>query len=183
MGIVVTWLGKPRAMKALQAARELLSDVTPLKTDCGRLCDGACCQSDESGENGMLLFPYEDRLYRKPIPGFDYRLVPDSTVVKGGFRLVCEGQCPREHRPLACRLFPLRLRIVFQEDGNAVIAKPEIDPRAWVCCPLPEQGRLNAFHADFVTAVEEAGTLLAQNLFQLEFLTREQDVLDEMRRL
>ena len=31
---------------AVLAARELLESLTPLKTDCGRLCQGACCQGD-----------------------------------------------------------------------------------------------------------------------------------------
>ena len=49
------------AITAVKAARELLKDLTPLKTDCGRLCQGACCQGDEG--TGMLLFPGEDALY------------------------------------------------------------------------------------------------------------------------
>ena len=27
----------------LRDARSVLQEVTPLKTDCGRLCGGACC--------------------------------------------------------------------------------------------------------------------------------------------
>ena len=33
---------------AVRAARELLESLTPLKTDCGRLCEGACCKGDET---------------------------------------------------------------------------------------------------------------------------------------
>ena len=35
------------AYEAVSAARALLQNLTPLKTDCGRLCQGACCQGDE----------------------------------------------------------------------------------------------------------------------------------------
>ena len=51
------------ALEAVIRARDLLSDVTPLKTDCGRICGGACCQPDEDGQGGMLLFPGEEGLY------------------------------------------------------------------------------------------------------------------------
>ena len=38
----------------------LLDDVTPLKADCGALCDGACCKGDDAG---MYLFPHEEVMY------------------------------------------------------------------------------------------------------------------------
>ena len=47
----------------LQAAREKLKSVTPLKKDCGRVCGAACCRSPEGEETGMLLFPGEEELY------------------------------------------------------------------------------------------------------------------------
>ncbi len=148
-----------RALPVLRAARTLLEAETPLRGDCGRLCGGACCRADETGENGMLLYPFEDRLYRTPIEGFAYRLVPDDTLYHGGFRLVCEGSCPRAHRPLACRLFPLRVRL--QPNAAGVPGcKAELDPRSWAVCPLPEEGGLRAMRADFIAAVENAGTLL-----------------------
>jgi len=49
------------AITAVCAARKLLETLTPLKTDCGRLCAGACRQGDE--KTGMLLFPGEEALY------------------------------------------------------------------------------------------------------------------------
>ena len=45
---------------AVLTARALLSNLTPLKSDCGRLCGGACCQGDDA--TGMLLFPGEEAL-------------------------------------------------------------------------------------------------------------------------
>ena len=183
VGIFMYWMGKPGAMKALRAARELLETATPLKTDCGRLCDKSCCQSDETGENGMVLFPYEERFYRKAMEDFPLRLIPDGSVVKGGVRLVCEGHCPRERRPLACRLFPLRLRVSFGESGTCPTAIPEIDPRSRVLCPLAEQARLNAMDPAFIAAANAAGVLLVKNIFHLEFLVREQALLDNDLRL
>ena len=33
---------------ALEKARELLENVTPLKTDCGKVCGGRCCRPLEA---------------------------------------------------------------------------------------------------------------------------------------
>ena len=181
MGLIMKALGRPGARKALEAARAETETLTPLKMNCGRLCGGACCQDDESGQNGMLLFPYEETFYAKPIPGFAFRLLPDDTLVKGGKRLVCRGSCPREHRPLACRLFPLRVRV--EGDGDQAHAVAELDPRAWAVCPLLEKGGLRAMSGDFIAAVERAGNCLIGNVDMLEALYREQSMLDEMRRL
>ncbi len=168
---------KEEALRTLQEARELLRDVTPLKKNCGRLCDAACCQSDESGENGMLLFPYEEELYRQPMEGFPFHLVADDTLFKGGKRLVCEGICQRDQRPLACRLFPLRIRVAEET------ATPEIDPRGWWCCPLLEQGGMRAMSSDFIEAVRKAGQCLMQNPDQLAALESEQRLMDELTSL
>lgn len=181
MGMVMKWLGRPGAVRALGRARTLLENSTPLKTDCGKLCGGACCQSDDTGDNGMLLFPYEEAFYWKPIPGFPFRLLPDDTLVRDGFRLVCEGSCPRIYRPLACRLFPLRIRMVCDPLGEDTQAVAEIDPRAWAVCPLPEEGGLRALSPAFVEAVEQAGNALLSNVYLLEALHNEQRLLDEMR--
>ena len=183
MGKVLQWLDAPFVLRRLMAARQSLADATPLTRDCGSLCGAACCQPEESGDNGMLLLPFEERLYQKPIDGFSYELRPDDTLYKGGWRLVCDGQCPREHRPFACRVFPLRIRIVDagQEDETSVQA--EVDPRAWACCPLPEEGGLRAVRADFIAAVEAAGHLLTGNAYLLEALLNEQRMLDDTRKL
>ena len=44
-------------LEAVKQARDLLERVTPLRRDCGGVCGAACCQSDEDGQGGMLLFP------------------------------------------------------------------------------------------------------------------------------
>ncbi len=86
------------------AARELLNSLTPLKRDCGRSCGAACCQSDEDGQGGMLLFPGEETLYAS-LPE-SWSILPDSAVIPEGRILVCDGRCDRSARPLSCRLFP-----------------------------------------------------------------------------
>ena len=56
MAIIMRLLGRRRAVRALEAARAAMGDLTPLKRDCGRLCGAACCQPDETGLNGCLLY-------------------------------------------------------------------------------------------------------------------------------
>lgn len=99
MPVIMKLLSRRGALRALENARKALGDATPLKRDCGRLCGAACCQPDETGLNGMLLFPFEETYYRRPIEGFPFRLVDDDTLFKGGKRLVCEGTCPRDTGP------------------------------------------------------------------------------------
>lgn len=132
---------------AVQKARALLESVTPLKSDCGRLCAGACCQGDE--ETGMLLFPGEAALYE----GCSFaRILPAHFSLGGGpvSLFVCSGHCPREQRPLACRLFPLFLR--FGEGGETRV---RLDPRAQSVCPLCGYG-LSALDPAFVSAARGA---------------------------
>ena len=183
MGKLMSALAAPFALRRLRAARALLAQETPLKADCGRLCGCACCQPDETGENGMLLFPFEDRLYRRPIEGFAFTMVDDDRLFKGGKRLICQGSCPREHRPLACRMFPLRMHLTVDDAQATAHVTAELDPRAWAICPLLEAGGLRAMRREFAQAVEAAGNLLCANVYMLEALDNEQRQLDETRRL
>lgn len=183
MPVLMNLLTLPGDVRALREARARLENETPMRGDCGRLCERACCQPDESGQNGMPLFPHEDWFYRKPIEGFPFRLLPDDALQKRGKRLVCEGACPREHRPLVCRMFPLRARVQAEDGGRLVRAVAELDPRAWAVCPLLERGGMRAMRADFAQAVEEAGAALCGRANLLEALYREQATLDERDKL
>lgn len=151
-------------------ARTILEAVTPLRTDCGRLCGAACCESLEGEETGMLLFPGEEALYPQE------KLIRDAA---GRTVLVCDGVCRREERPLSCRLFPLLP--VLRKQGIAV----EADARAGAVCPLSREG-LDSFSPAFTEAVAEAGKCLAEDeacRCFLQALTGEQDELNELRRL
>ncbi len=139
---------------AVLAARELLQNLTPLKTDCGRLCQAACCQGDEA--TGMLLFPGEETLY----DGCAFAKVLLLDYVLGGTQarlLVCKGRCERENRPLACRLFPLFLK--FKEDGAT---KLRMDVRAKSVCPLTDYG-IKSLDPEFKQAARRAYDLLLED--------------------
>ena len=135
------------AITAVMSARDMLNTLTPLKTDCGRLCGGACCQGDSG--TGMLLFPGEEALYERC--GFA-RVIPASFTLGGQTArlLVCDGHCPRDERPLACRLFPLFL--AFLKSGGT---KVRLDRRAAHVCPLLDYGVIG-LDAAFVDAARRA---------------------------
>ena len=139
---------------AVLAARELLNHLTPLKTDCGRLCQGACCQGDEA--TGMLLFPGEEALYENCAFA---RVVPTGFSLGGtpAQLLVCDGRCDRKNRPLACRLFPLFLK--FREDQTPVL---RMDARARAVCPLTDYG-MKALDPEFRQAARRAYDLLLED--------------------
>ena len=142
------------ALDAVLAARNMLDALTPLKTDCGRLCGGACCQGDE--QTGMLLFPGEDALYAEC--GFARVLDADFSLGSESARLlVCHGTCPRAERPLACRLFPLFLR--FDAQGGTRVV---LDPRARAVCPLTDYG-MKALDPEFKQAARRAYDLLLED--------------------
>lgn len=143
-----------KSTSAILRARALLASVTPLKNDCGRLCGGACCQGDEG--TGMLLFPGEAALYEGC--GFGRILTTDFAL--GGEKallFVCRGACPREMRPLSCRLFPLFLRL--SEDGSSRV---RLDPRARALCPLCGYG-ISALDPAFLRAAREAYDVLLED--------------------
>ena len=158
-------------MSILEEARALLSQLTPLKSDCGRVCGARCCQSLEGEETGMLLFPEEEDFYEDKD---GWRIVPAGRELL----LICPGECDRGDRPLACRMFPLIP--IPTEEGIAV----RTDERSRAVCPLARQGKKGMDPA-FVDAVRRAGEILLQDDQQKAFLLRlaeEQQELKELRR-
>ncbi|MBR6525309.1 MAG: hypothetical protein IKT57_05005 [Clostridia bacterium] len=137
------------APDAVKAAREILAGKTPMKGDCGRICGAVCCSPDETGKGGMLLFPGEEGLY-DPLPE-GFCILPDDSVILGGYLLTCEGYCDRELRPLSCMFFPLRP--TFKGDVR-------IDRRGLSTCPLAEYG-VNGLDSEYVKAAREAANVLA----------------------
>ena len=156
--------------ESLKRARAILEDLTPLKSDCGLICQGACCRPMEGETTGMLLFPGEEKYYESR-DGYHMTKTDQGTL------LICSGRCNRADRPLSCRLMPLIP--VIRGDGIKVAT----DLRARPVCPLARQGK-DALDPAFVAAVREVGRILAQDETQLAFLinlTRQQDELKALR--
>ena len=143
---------------ALFAARLLLENITPMKRDCGKICDAACCRAPEGETAGMLLFPGEEEAYRGR-EGWRIERGADGPLV------VCPGACDRAERPLACRIFPL---VPVRKDGE-IRAVTDLGARG--VCPLARQGK-SALDPAFTEAVRKAGELLDKSPEQAAFLDR-----------
>jgi hypothetical protein len=141
--------------KEIERARELVENLTPLKADCGLTCGAACCQADEDGQGGVTLFPGEADLYE----GADW------AKIDGGV-LTCGGRCPRELRPLGCRIFPLT---PARKASGALSLR--VDRRAFAMCPLAPHG-IRALDPAFVSAVLQALSIIDENTEGREFLDR-----------
>lgn len=146
------------AWQCVLRAREIMENITPLKTDCGKCCGAACCAPDEDGQGGMVLFPGEEALYRELPEGMTISAY--DAIVPGMQLLTCSGACDRHLRPLSCMLFPLT-PVVVEKDGKAGL-KVMVDPRAFSVCPLCEGG-VRGMDAQFVDSVRKAGLALCQN--------------------
>ncbi len=145
----------------LERAKEAIGELTPLYMDCGRLCDGECCKTDEDGKGGVYLFPGEHA-----------ECFPWGSVETDEFgeMLLCEDWCDREQRPLACRIFPLTP--VRNREGKWTV---RLDARARRMCPLYRSG-LKGMNPEFVRAAAQAIRIIAQSEEGEDFLERWADL-------
>lgn len=154
---------------AWEEAREKLESLTPLKSDCGRLCGARCCRSMEGEQTGMLLYPGEEDYY-EDMDGWE--ILPAGRDLL----IVCPGECDRADRPLSCRIFPLLP--VPEEDG----VKVRTDERARGICPLARHGKRGMDPA-FAEAVREAGEILCADPAGKRMLERQKAEQAEWKEL
>lgn len=132
----------------LKSAYALLENTTPLKYDCGSLCDGICCKDNaiNSKGTGMMLLPCEELLLQGT-DGFEIKDTRDGKI------LICNGTCQRDKRPFFCRIFPYYAS-VEAESGKIRL---RIDPRSAGICPIAtKQKRVRHsvyFHRNAVRAI------------------------------
>ena len=154
----------------IHEAYEIIGGLTPVKgADCGRLCDKICCQGDTAG---MLLFPGEEDILGG-VPGFDIEEIEymDTPGIK---LLMCGGECDRDLRPFACRIFPVAPNI--DKDGNVTVV-PDIRGRQM--CPVWD---LEHVDKNFIKAVKKAFELLAKDEDMLFLMRLISDEINELRR-
>lgn len=158
-------------------AYRLLEKVTPLKVDCGQLCSGACCISEDN-EAGMYLYPGEECMY-KNVKAPWLRIEPSAFLYGEEDKVtniaICDGTCDRALRPLSCRIFPLIPYL--KEDGAPEII---IDPRAKAMCPLAKTFTLADFEPEFVRRVKLIFGVLLRNKDVRDFVIEQSYVLDEV---
>ena len=171
--------GKTMA-SALERARDYLTDVTPLRKDCGVRCGAACCTDDSADggeEMGMLLFPGEIELYAPEDMSWMRIVLSEADFGAPVPLLVCDGTCPRDKRPLACRMFPLGPKV---RGGGVVTAR--MDARARFVCPLYASGK-RGLAPEFVEAAENAFSALWEDEEQRDFLIWLSGLIDEHVRM
>lgn len=138
---------------------KMLTDVTPLKCDCGQLCNKNCCKGDNA--TGMLLFPEE-------------KTKLNTLKTDNGIIAVCNGTCNRNERPLSCMVFPFFPLINDKGKIEAVI-----DYRGYGICPMVKNQDFIKFNRKFIKTVEKAGKLLYTDTDIREFMkSTENDILE-----
>lgn len=143
---------------------KIIGNETPLKADCGKVCDCACCKGD--GNTGMILFPYEET-----------ELFVKSTA-DGNRLAVCNGTCDRSKRPLACRIFPFQITV--NEKNRTFV---ELDQRGRGICPLITLGDQVEFNKKFISRLKKVGKLLKKDEKILEFLKKQTEETDQILKL
>lgn len=146
---------------------KMLDDVTPIKADCGKLCDAACCKGDE--DSGMYLFPFEEVMFS----GDTWYDIYDSDFIFRGSPVkifICKDSCPREKRPLSCRIFPL-----FYVDGEV-----KGDIRGKGLCPLiTGQFPLEQYNPEFIVAVKKVFNILNKFRTTKLYIKETEKIIDE----
>lgn len=138
--------------KKYERIYKMLENVTPLRADCGVICNKNCCKGDEN--TGMLLFPFEETALK--------------VKEENGLRVaVCDGTCLRSERPLSCRLFPFFPVMNIEGDIEAVI-----DARGYGICPLTEHQSEIKFSRRFLRSVRRVGRILYRDEDTFPFMEK-----------
>ncbi len=146
---------------------KLLNDVTPLPVDCGRLCGAVCCSEWEKGA-GMYLFPGEEVMFSgaegwliwEKHSSNDYDFCPSWHGERYFVR--CNGTCPRDKRPFACRTFPVSPYL--SPEGRFEL---RLDEAAFLLCPLVKAGDIKLLDRRFIARARLVwGELLQEPLIR-----------------
>ena len=157
----------------------LFDNHTPVKADCGKICDKACCRGDDCG---MYLFPGEKKVFDMLKPKWAKIEKSDFSYKYNGKEknvsvIFCNGDCDRYQRPLACRIFPLTPYL--DKEGKLSIIT---DPRAKSICPMSRQFEIDDYDSVFVKNIYRSFSILATNKEFYTFLDTYSRELDEYLR-
>lgn len=158
-------------LKLIEAARQLLADVTPLDFDCGTLCGHRCCvaqPTEEGVEYGVYLIPGELPLFdgSEDWLTWQFHATSDQDFAPSWEKhgqipfMVCHSLCRREKRPFECRTYPLVPYL--HGDGAVEMRYAPWAEEEWFC-PLTQRCRVDELNPAFVAACREAWTLLLQD--------------------
>lgn len=144
---------------------DLLDSQALALVDCGTLCGKRCCcyNFPQDTGSGMELIPGEEGLFPLDagwhqwawLTGEIYDYPSEWGTDAGCYQIRCKEPCPREQRPVNCRLFPFQ---VYFSEGRYYLILTEA-----VCnyeCPLIRQPEL--INPGFIEFAKEAAKLLLQ---------------------
>ncbi len=163
--------------KIYKSIYDFYGDSTPLLVDCGQLCNGACCKSDDNEETGMYLFPGEEKLF---LHNPDFKIIDSEfEYYNGKFAkiLICKGVCNRNLRPLSCRIFPI---IPYLKHNTYELI---FDPRAKSVCPLLSLNDISELNKNFIRKSKRVINLLLNFKEARLFLEGLTDILDDYLKL
>ena len=151
-------------------AYNIIGNLTPIKADCGKLCGKACCVVEGAG---MLLFPGEESILgeirRFRIEEMEYMDAPNMKL------LLCDSNCNRDFRPLACRIFPVAPK--FLEKKGVIAVQPDIRGRRM--CPIWDLTHVDEI---FIKTVRKVFEMLAKDEKLLSFMRLISDEQYQLRR-
>lgn len=149
-----------------------LDKATPMESDCGKLCNEICCSGTEN--DGMLLFPGEEHLYTDK----DWCSIRDTNIkLSDGYvikLLVCNGKCPRDERPLSCRIFPV---LPYLNEHGFVDFR--LDPRSFGICPVAQKPDEYPVQSKFIDSLYEGFPPLLKDDRVVEFIELLSEQYDE----
>lgn len=154
-------------------AYRLLENSTPLKFDCGLLCNSKCCTGNSNA--GMCLFPGEESMFDAN-EGF-LTVRKEQMVNTEVLFATCNGTCNRKLRPLACRIFPYVPYL--KENGRLTIIE---DPRAKYLCPLLTESFEFKIDKKFKRKIFNVFQLLIQDKDIKDYILSLSSVLDEYKK-
>ncbi|MDF9408624.1 hypothetical protein L7E55_09690 [Pelotomaculum isophthalicicum JI] len=151
----------------------LLDDITPLAVNCGLLCGSACCTEWEQGA-GIYLLPGEEGMFS----GLEEWLVREErSTGEYGVIIRCNGTCPRERRPFACRTFPVTPYL--SPEGKLEL---RLDEAAVLLCPLVKAGDIRILEKRFLMRTRLAWEELLrepQIRKNIEWKSRQVDIMEK----
>lgn len=167
-------LTKNEAMlRIYKKAYAIIGDLTPIKADCGHLCNKRCCKGDD--DTGMYLFPFEELMLKNTDSwlkisksDFNYTLDRYADIA------VCHKPCPRDFRPFSCRIFPLVPYV--DKNGNFSVV---MDKRAKSMCPLAFALDIDELDKSFTEAVYKACFHLMNYRTIAKFIKSQSRLIDE----
>ena len=152
----------------------LLDRETPLRArDCGKLCNGACCEESDEGE-GMYLFPGEEKLFSDKESCYFIDSTDFSYGEKTAKILICKGKCRRNMRPLSCRIFPL---VPHRTNQGLELA---LDPRGRGICPFVRANDISLLSVSFYRKVLYAMKLVDRTREGRLFIDQLSKTVDEL---